>query len=260
MHILITRPEPDASEMQAELQSLGHEVSIDPVMRIEPLPIAAEALHGAQALVATSRNAIRALSQSAARTTALALPLFAVGPGTAALARAEGFTQVIAGDGGARELPPLIAAMADPAKGPLVHIAGAVLAFDLVSALSAAGYDAHKLIAYQAVAATSLAPPTLARISRGEIDAVVLMSPRAAATFAQLLRKAGGGLLEGAEMTSKEALINQCASRLTYLCLSRSVAEALGSPAPGRIEIAATPNSAAMLAAIARVATKSSGV
>lgn len=250
MHILITRPEPDATEMKSALEQLGHEVSIDPVMRIEPLPIPVEALRDVQALIITSRNALRALAQSEARATALQLPVYAVGPGSAELARAHGFHNVIAGAGSARELKPLIVARAVRGNGPLVHIAGEELAFDLAAALSADGFAVRTVTAYRAVAAPVLAPSTARNIADGIIDAVILMSPRAAATFSKLVTEAA----------SKEPAINECASRLTYLCLSRNVAEALGSPPPGRIEIAAMPNSAAMLAAVARVATQSTGV
>lgn len=254
MHILITRPEPDASEMKAALKAVGHEVSIDPVMHIEPLPIPASLLRDAQALIVTSRNGLRALAASEAFAAALTLPVFTVGPGSAELARTLGFTRVIAGEGSARELMPLIEAQADRAKGPLLHIAGEELAFDLAAALSAQGFDVRRITAYRAVAVSALSTKTARNIADGAIDAVILMSPRTAATFSQLLQKAAG------EAASGGPGINESASRLTYLCLSRNVAEALGSPPPGRVEIAAMPNSAAMLAAVARVATQSTGV
>ena len=101
------------------------------------------------------------------------------------------------------------------------------------------------MTAYRAVAARALTGQTAQRIASGGIDAVLLMSPRTAAIFAQLVEVAG---------------VKDSASRLVYVCLSESVAEALGGLAPRRREIAAAPNLAAMLAAIARVATQSTGV
>ncbi len=35
MHLLITRPEPDAAELKSRLVALGHEVSVEPLLRIE---------------------------------------------------------------------------------------------------------------------------------------------------------------------------------------------------------------------------------
>ena len=245
MHLLITRPEPDAGEFKAELEALGHTVSVEPLLHIELLPIAAETLAGAQAILATSRNALRALAASAALRPALELPIYTVGPGTAELARASGFQQVIAGAGAARDLVALVEAEADRAKGPLVHVAGEHLAFDLAAALAARGYAVRSPVAYRAAARGALSERTAEAIASGGVDAVLLMSPRTAAIFAQLVEVAG---------------LRESASRLAYVCLSANVAEALGELSPGRREIAATPNSAAMLAAIARVATQSTGV
>jgi uroporphyrinogen-III synthase len=245
MHVLITRPEPDASETSAQLEALGHDVTVEPLLQIEPLPIDADAFEGAQALIATSRNGVRALAASKALPAALELPIFTVGPGTAELARAQGFQRIIEGRGAARDLVPVIASRTDRAGGPLVHVAGETLAFDLAAALAEHGIAARTLTAYRAVAAERLTPSTAQSIADGAINAALLMSPRTAAIFARLVASAG---------------LSEQARRLTFFCLSQGVAEALAGLAPPRIEIAAEPNSAALLAALARVATQSPGV
>jgi uroporphyrinogen-III synthase len=74
---------------------------------------------------------------------------------------------------------------------------------------------------------------------------VILMSPRTAAIFALLVGKAG---------------LEEPARRLAYICLSANVAVALGDLAPTRVNIAVRPNSSAILDAVGRVATHSSGV
>ena len=193
MHVLITRPEPDAGELKSELEVLGHTVSVEPMLRIELLPIPGDAFAGAQAILATSRNAVRALAASAALSPALELPIFTVGAGTAELARASGFRHVIAGAGAARDLVALVEAEADRAKGPLVHVAGEHLAFDLAAAIAGRGYEVRNLTAYRAVAARALTGQTAQRIASGGVDAVLLMSPRTAAIFAQLVGSRGQG-------------------------------------------------------------------
>src|SRR3972149_594406 len=60
MHVLITRPEPDAGALKAQIEAMGHAVSLEPLLQIELLPIAADALAGAQGLVAPRRNGFRA--------------------------------------------------------------------------------------------------------------------------------------------------------------------------------------------------------
>jgi len=245
MHVLITRPEPDAAELKAELKARGHEVTVEPLFRIEPVPIDAEAFDGARAVIATSRNGLRALAASGALPAALKLPIFTVGPATAELARELGFQRVIAGAGAARDLVALITADATAAAGPLIHVAGETLAFDLAAALARNDIKVRTLTAYRAVSAPSFSAPTAQKIAQGTIDAVLLMSPRTASIFAQLADTAG---------------LKESARRLTCFCLSQGVAAELGNLAPARIVVASEPNLPAMLAAIARVATQSTGV
>jgi len=246
MHILITRPEPDAAKLSAQLASLGHEASVEPLLQISALPIDANAFAGAQAVVATSRNGLRALvAASDALAPARALPIFTVGPGTAELARALGFAHVIAGTGAARDLVPVITAHCDKAKGRLVHVAGETLAFDLAGALAADGIEVQKVTAYRAEPAPALSAHISQKLADGTLDAIILMSPRTAAIFAQLVDAAG---------------LTESARRLAYVCLSEGIAAALGKLAPVQVEVAATPNSSGLLAAVARVATQSTGV
>ncbi len=188
---------------------------------------------------------MRALAASAALAAALKAPVFAVGPATAELARSLGFQRVIAGPGTGDELVPVIVANTDPRHGDLVHLAGETLAFDFAAALAGGGRKVRNVPAYRAVAAQSLSAKTAALIGGGMIDAVLLMSPRTAATFAQVVANAGLG---------------ESARQITCLCISKAAADALADLAPRRVEIATAPNSAAMLAAVSRVATLSTGV
>jgi uroporphyrinogen-III synthase len=245
MYVLVTRPEPDPAELKAALESLGHEVSVEPLLAIQSLPFPAVAFEGARGVIVTSRNGLRALAGSAALARAAKLPIFSVGPATAALARVLGFEQIIAGEGSASDLVPLIADSKIGEAGPLVHVAGEEVAFDLAAELAASGVKVRKVTAYRAVAVPSLTPHTAQAIAGGSLDAVILMSPRTAAIFAQLIGRAG---------------LEEPARRLAYICLSANVAAALGDLAPARVNIAVRPNSSAILDAVGRVATHSSGV
>ena len=245
MHVLVTRSEADAAEIKAALEALGHEVTVEPLLAIETMPIDAGAFEGARGVIATSRNGLRALAESAALAQAAKLPIFTVGPATSGLARELGFQRIIAGEGAASDLIPLILGCEPGARGPLVHVAGEEVAFDLAAELERRGIGVRKLTAYRTTAAPSLSPQAAQAIARGSLDAVILMSPRTAAIFAALVGKAG---------------LSEPAGRLTYVCLSANVAAALKGLAPSRINIAVTPNSSAILDAVGRVATHSSGV
>ncbi len=245
MHILVTRPEADAGRLAAQLEALGHTVSVDPLLQISALPVPADSLEDAVGLIATSRNGLRALAQSPALDAATRLPLIAVGAATAELARAIGFTDVTTGEGTAVSILPLIEAMARKRPGPLVHIRGEVVAYDLAAALLPRGIDLRGIIVYRASPADALQGATRDLLARGEIDAVILMSPRTGATFARLAEAEG---LAGA------------ARKTVLICLSPAVAAAVEPLRPERVEVTEGPDSAAVLAAVTRVATLWSGV
>jgi uroporphyrinogen-III synthase len=245
MHILVTRPEPDASELKVPLEAMGHTVTVEPLLQIELMRIESNAFEGAQAVVATSRNGLRALAESPARPAALKRPIFTVGPGTAELARALGFARLTEGAGTARDLVPIIAGHLQPKAGSVIHLAGETLAFDLAVALENQGIAARKIVVYRAHPAKTLTVQTTQLMGEGALDAVILMSPRTAAVFAQLV--AAAGQKDGAR-------------RLTYLCLSQAVAQSLHSLGPVRNAVAAKPNSSEMLSLVGRVATRPPGV
>ncbi|MCZ7594343.1 MAG: uroporphyrinogen-III synthase [Hyphomicrobium sp.] len=124
MHVLVTRPESDAAALRKQLEALGHTVTVEPLLRIYPLPVAANAVDEVAGLIATSRNALRTLAKSPAIDKARKLPLIAVGPGTTQIAHELGFARVIAGTGSAADLVPTIMQTAGELKGPLAHVRG----------------------------------------------------------------------------------------------------------------------------------------
>ena len=88
MRFLVTRPQPDADALCERLRAMGHAGLIDPLMSIAWLEPPRLDLDRCQAVVATSRNALRALARHPERLADLVgLPLFAVGAATADLAR-----------------------------------------------------------------------------------------------------------------------------------------------------------------------------
>jgi uroporphyrinogen-III synthase len=234
MHILITRPERDAHAWQAELAAHGIAVSVDPLLRIEYLACDEAVFDGVQGIIATSRNGLRGLAGEALLRARM-LPLFAVGPGTAQSARDMGFTLIHDGPASARELPALIAQVAQQHGGPLLHLSGDKIAFDLAPPLASHGFEVRRVVNYRSFPADRLAASTVEKISDGTIDTVALLSPLTAKAFASLAAASG--------------LIQQC-QRLVYICLSHNVADSLQSLNPTSLHFAARPNSDDMLSAI----------
>lgn len=236
MRVLVTRPRDDAAPLVAALAARGHETLVAPMLEIHaPAPGAVTPdLAGVQALLFTSANGVRAF---AALTPARDLPVFAVGEASGQAARAAGFARVESAGGDVDDLARLVRERAEPAAGALYHAAANRLAGDLKGALEAAGFAVRRDILYESVAARALPAELRAALTAGQLDAATFYSPRTAATFADLVARAG--------------LAESC-TRLTAICLSAAVATALQPLRWRAVGIAAQPTQDSLLAALDR--------
>jgi uroporphyrinogen-III synthase len=242
MRLLVTRPEPDALKLGGVLEEMDHEATVDPLLSVSFENGAPIELEGAQALIATSRNALRALKATPALALARTLPLFAVGRATAAEARALGFETVVTGAGTAAELVAHIVSALDPAAGLVVHLAGDVLAGNLAGELEAHGFRVVRQVVYRMVPAQSLSEDSIEQLATGQIDGVILMSPRTADVYVSLVRKHG---------------LAATIRPLPHFCLSAAVARRLRPLGTIRIEIADAPRLEDLLALIDEAAAQS---
>ncbi len=236
MHVLVTRPEPGASETRRALEAGGHRVTVAPVMVIAFDPAAAIDLDGVSALVATSRNGLRALAARPVLAAASRLPLFAVGPGTARAASELGFSDIIEGAGTGEALARAIAERFAPHDGVLLHLAGEDKAYDLAGDLRARGYSVRAPVLYRTDPIPALPAEVDRLIRTGAVDAVIVMSPRTADVFATLVTQCG---------------LAAAARGLTYLCLSRGVAAKLAVLGNPTCRIAERPTHEALMALVA---------
>jgi uroporphyrinogen-III synthase len=242
MHVLVTRPKGDGETLKTELEQLGWKVSLEPLIRIIPNEIPPRAVEGASALIVTSRNALKALSASPALAQAQTLPILTVGPGTAALASEMGFKDVFEGPGTGAEFAPQIAKRAAATGEAFLYLAGDKLAFDLPTALTKQGVNIRSVVAYRSVAAETLSPEIADALRAGDIDVVVLMSPRTAETWAGI----------APEFTKPDDLAG-----ITYACISEAVAKVLRARlASQNIIIAARPNLEEIFIVLKRLAAR----
>jgi uroporphyrinogen-III synthase len=232
MRLLLTRPREDAERSAAALRALGHEVMIVPVLKVEP--VAAEFGSGPwAAAILTSANAARALAGHPRHAEIAALPVFAVGPRTAAAALAAGCTDVRAADGDGGDLAALIAAQLPDRTGRLIYLAGADRASGLEAALAEAGFAVDTCIVYRAAVDPSFARNLAAIVLDRSIDGVLHYSRRSAVAFRTAVTDPGSG-------------INSL--NCHHYCLSGQVAEPLRDGALGAVEVATRPDEAALLA------------
>lgn len=227
---LVTRPAEDAESTAAPLRRRGIEVVVAPLMEIAPVAGVEVTLDGVQAILATSANGVRALAAAIQERN---LPVFAVGDASARTARELGFARVESAAGDVESLAGLVRRRLDPDAGALLHAAGKVVAGDLAGLL--AGFAVRRLVLYRAETATVASPPLIAALSDEPVDIALFFSPRTAATFARLVRRAG---LEGG-----------CRAVVAY-CLSAAVRQEIESLPWRDVRVSARPEQEALLALI----------
>ena len=234
MRLLVTRPEPDVTATAEALRARGHDVVLEPMLRIEPLETAIPPGRY-QAVVSTSANGIRVLAGRPELAGLLNLPFLAVGVATATAARDAGFANVRVAEGDAAALGRLAAACLDPGNGPILYAAARDRAGRLDAALRDAGFAVVTVVLYRAEAVAGLSPAAAAALEEGRLDGVLVYSQRTAETFAACVRRAGlTGSLRG----------------VAAFAISPAAAAPLRDLGFGRIEVADRPDGDGVLALV----------
>jgi uroporphyrinogen-III synthase len=226
--ILVTRPEPGASQTADRISALGFVPVVAPVLAILATDIGLHVPHRIAATLVTSRNAVPACPRSCHDR-----PVFAVGSATAACAAAAGFTRVIDADGDASVLSTLVAASLSPKDGSLFFPTGRGQGFELANSLRERGFRVIRRVAYQAASVPVLPEAAVSDLQHGQLTAALFFSTETARHFVRLVLEAG---------------LAEAVNDVEAVSISERSAMALRKLNWRRISIAAKPNQDAMLA------------
>lgn len=233
MRVLVTRPEPDGLKLKGLLEARGHEADVEPLMHTTYLEFDPAELDGVTTVIVTSRNALRAIKGAANPGVLRGLTIYTVGAATADEARRMGFGTVIKGPGTAAALIQVIASTLDPMEEMLLHLRGDKVAVDMRGELESLGFRLVEAVVYRIEAVDRLSSETVDRLSDGEIEGVMLMSPQTAAIYARLVQR----------YRLKDAV-----AQVLHLCLSDAVAARLAPLGDVPIDVAEAPTVEEMLA------------
>ena len=146
MHILLTRPLEDCSEMIIKFQSLGNKVSHLPLLKIDKIDYSEINFLDFKAIIFTSANAVKFLDNKTIDKKTLC---FCVGNATEKKARSIGFQNVIAADGNVENLKELILRNFNKKDGKIIYVSGETISIDLDQNLIKAGYEVKRIINYK---------------------------------------------------------------------------------------------------------------
>jgi uroporphyrinogen-III synthase len=228
--MLVTRPEPDATETAGRLAALGIAPVKLPLLRFEVLDTSLPEAKGFAAIAVTSTNALRALEQRGVLSRYLDLPLHAVGDRTAAAARDLGFTEVHSAAGSFGDLVDQLAQAR--LSGPVFYPSGREISGDLARSLSPFGKMVITAPVYAMVPVDAMDSAVLEQMRDGTIGAALIYSRRTAQSFVQLV---------------SPGLATADRARLGLLCISETVAAPLMDAHFVRIALADHPSEEAMM-------------
>lgn len=204
-HLLLTRPLAEAERTAVWLRADGFRVTLAPCLEIETyIPTIG---YVPDAVLLTSQQAVVALmALNLPRT----IPIFTVGPATAATLREGGFTHV---DEIAEDALALLARVRHTLLAPaqLLYLRGQEVRHDLAGLLNAENYQVESALAYVARAAAALPQDAVDALREGRLDAVLFYSVRTVQSFTILADTAGLG---------------DITRRLPAICISKEVSQA----------------------------------
>jgi len=185
MHILLTRPLEDCSEMILKFQSLGNKVSHLPLLKIEKVNCDLSNLSEYKAIIFTSANAVKHLN---IKTIDKNLFCFCVGNATEKKARSLGFQNVIAAEGNVENLKELILRNFDYSDGKIIYISGETISVDLDKQLLNGGYNIKRIINYRATYNESFNDKFVEELKLNMPDIVYIYSQNSAINFLRFIK------------------------------------------------------------------------
>jgi uroporphyrinogen-III synthase len=178
--ILITRPEPGASETAYRIAALGLVPILAPMLMVTSRrfgPVASP-----QAVLITSANAVAALDGLD-----LATPVYTVGDATAERAEQAGFSRVTSAKRDAQALAALVMQRQSPQAGPLLLASGARQGLSLAKELRQAGFRVIRRVAYRSRPIRRLPAEAALALAAGRVRAALFFSAETARAFASAL-------------------------------------------------------------------------
>ena len=146
MHILLTRPLDDCSEMILKFQSLGHQVSHLPLLKIEKMNYKEINFSDYGGIIFTSANAVKFLNLDALDKN---IKCFCVGSSTEKKARSVGFQNTVAAEGNVSNLKELILQNYESKDKQLLYVSGEIISVDLDQQLLREGLSIKRIINYR---------------------------------------------------------------------------------------------------------------
>ena len=185
MHILLTRPLEDCSEMILKFKSLGHQVSHLPLLMVEKKNHEEINFSDYGGIIFTSANAVKFLDLNKLDKDILC---FCVGEITEKKVRGAGFQKTIAAEGNVLNLKELILQNYASKNKPLLYISGEIISVDLDHHLLNEGYSIKRIINYKVSHNEKFDENFIKELKANLPDIVYVYSQNSASSFLNFIK------------------------------------------------------------------------
>ena len=185
MHILLTRPLEDCSEMIIKFKSLGHQVSNLPLLSVDKVDYGQINFLDFKAIIFTSANAVKFLDLKDINKNLLC---FCVGSATEKKARSIGFQNVIAAEGNVANLKEIILQNFDQKDGKLLYLSGEIISTELDHQLIKEGYNIKRVVNYKTTYNQNFDETFVKELKLKIPDIVYVYSQNSASSFLNFLK------------------------------------------------------------------------
>jgi len=185
MHILLTRPIEDCSEMIIRFQGLDHKVSHLPLINVEKVQHEEINSDDYGGVIFTSSNAVRNLN---IKNLNKKLICFCVGGATEKKARSLGFQNTIAAEGNVSNLKELILQNYELKESPLLYVSGEIITTDLDQQLLKEGLSVKRIINYKVNHTEKFDENFVNELKQNMPDIVYVYSQNSASSFLNFIK------------------------------------------------------------------------
>ena len=185
MHILLTRPLEDSSEMILKFQSLGHDVSHISLIKVEGKNYESINFADFNGIIFTSSNAIKFLNL---KLIDKKTNCFCVGNATEKKAKSSGFQNIFCANGNVNNLKELILQNFNSSDGKLLYVSGEIISNDLDQILISEGYNIQRIINYKANPVEKFSDTFIEKLKLNMPEIVYVYSQNSAISFLNLIK------------------------------------------------------------------------
>ena len=186
MHIMLTRPLDDIKELIIKFQSLGHNVSHLPVIKINKVKLNEIDYSLYSGMIFTSANAVKYLETNKINKS---IYCFCVGSITEKCALRKGFQNVYSADGNVENLKEIIIQNFNKESGKLLYISGDIISSNLHKQLINEDYQIERVINYNVDHVQNFDKKFIDRLKKSMPDVIYVYSQNSAKSLLNIVKK-----------------------------------------------------------------------